>query len=633
MKYLLHALTIALAVSVSGLASAQSNGNQDKSQKEEKEKKDDKEKEKKEKEKKVGKNHKHDVPDVPATPAVPAAAVQAIKDKVTAAVNAALAEAARTPAKATSPTMTTASTTTAGVTPRTLVLYDAPAGTEFEKLDFAYAIMLRNLLGHFDAQVDLVPVHTYTAGKMNTYDATFYLGGYFDNPLPKAFLADAVATTKTLVWFKYNLWQLTTDATYGFAAKKGFTGGYVTGMNSAPSASNPAPGFFDTVKYKNKDFVKYYAFDAATNALKADPDVGAITITAPTQANALVSVTNSKLGTTLPYVTRSGNFWYVADMPFSFIGPRDRYLVLADLLHDMVGVNHPESHQALVRLEDVGAQVDVTAMKTLSDYMGGRKIPFSIAVIPHYVDAFGKYNGGVPESIPLSQAKDLKTALNYAKTKGGEMVMHGYTHQYGKMNNPHTGVSGDDYEFWNIVANAPVPEDSTAWALGRYNAGVQEMMANGYSPVAWETPHYQGSALASKASTQVFKTTYQRVVYYTADKPNFNAATSKDFAVGQIFPYVIKKDYYGQRIIPESLGNIEYDIRDIDPTSNYNYTPQDILVNAQYALTVRDGFASFFFHPFWLEPSLNLPGFADFQKVVDGITQLGFTWVAPSKAQ
>jgi uncharacterized protein YdaL len=367
--------------------------------------------------------------------------------------------------------------------------------------------------------------------------------------------------------------------------------------------------------------------------IKADPDLGAVTITTPTLATALVNVTNSATGQQLPYVTRSGNFWYVADMPFSYIGPRDRYLVLADMLHDMLGVNHPESHQALVRLEDVGAMVSVDAMKTLSDYLSGRKIPFSIAVIPHYVDAFGKYNDGVPQSIPLSQAPDLKASLNYARARGGEIVMHGYTHQYGKMNNPHTGVSGDDYEFWNIVANTPVAEDSTSWALGRLLAGAGELAQNGYQPVAWETPHYQGSALSSKAVPLVFKTTYQRVVYYTSDKPNFNAATGKDFAVGQIFPYVIKKDYYGQRVIPESLGNIEYDIRAIDPTSNYNYTPADIYQNAQYALTVRDGFASFFFHPFWLEPSLNLPGFADFQKVIDGITQLGFTWVAPSKVQ
>jgi uncharacterized protein YdaL len=85
--------------------------------------------------------------------------------------------------------------------------------------------------------------------------------------------------------------------------------------------------------------------------------------------------------------------------------------------------------------------------------------------------------------------------------------------------------------------------------------------------------------------------------------------------------------------VPESLGNIEYDIRTIDPTSNYNYTWQDIVTNAQYARTVRDGFASFFFHPFWLEPELGVPGFADFQKTIDGITQLGYTWVAPSKVQ
>ena len=73
------------------------------------------------------------------------------------------------------------------VQPKTLVLYDAPPGTQFEKLGLGYAIMLRNLLGHFDAQVDLVPVHQYTAGKVNAYDATFYLGAYYGNALPAAF--------------------------------------------------------------------------------------------------------------------------------------------------------------------------------------------------------------------------------------------------------------------------------------------------------------------------------------------------------------------------------------------------------------------------------------------------------------
>jgi uncharacterized protein YdaL len=192
-------------------------------------------------------------------------------------------------------------------------------------------------------------------------------------------------------------------------------------------------------------------------------------------------------------------------------------------------------------------------------------------------------------------------------------------------------VSGDDYEFWNIVDNKPVQEDSTAWALGRLNSGLQDMASIGWKPIAWETPHYEASPLSSRAAPQLFSKTYQRVVYFTSDHPDLFAATNKDFAVGQIFPYPVQSDYYGQYVIPESLGNIEYDIHTIDPTSNFNYTPDDIILNAKYSKTIRDGTASFFFHPFWLEPELGVPGMADFQRTIDGITALGFTWIAPSK--
>ncbi len=515
--------------------------------------------------------------------------------------------------------------------PKTLIVYDAPPNTEYSKLSMAYGIMLKNLMAHFDATVQLQDVESYTAGQVEAYDAVFYLGGYYNNTLPPAFVADIYNTQKTVVWFKYNLWQLAWDPNYTFATKFGFNFSTLRGMNAIPTASNPAPGFFNTITYKSKPFVKYYAFDGASNAINADPEYGVTTITDPTKAAALVNASNPKTAETAPYVTRSGNFWYFADLPFSYIGPRDRYLVLTDLLHDILGINHAESHKAMVRLEDVGALVTVASMKSLTDYLYQRRIPFSIAVIPHYVDALGVYNGGIPMTVPLSQATNLKRAINYALPRGGEVVMHGYTHQYSNLRNRHTGVSGDDYEFWNIVTNAPVVEDSTAWALGRLNAGLQELRSNGYNPVAWETPHYHASALSSKAVPLAFNTTYQRVVYYTADQPNFNAGANKDFAVGQIFPYVIKKDYYGQRVLPENLGNIEYDISNIDPTSNFNYTWQDILTNAEYAKTVRDGYASFFFHPFWLEPAVGKPGLADFKSLITGITALGYTWTVPSK--
>ncbi len=515
--------------------------------------------------------------------------------------------------------------------PRVLALYDASSGTEWDKMGMAYAIMLRNLLGHFNATVDLQPVGSYTAGKVNNYDATFYLGALYDHPLPAAFLTDAATTTKTLVWFKYNIWQLAWNGTYNFQANRGMAFYGLRGLNAAPSSTNPAPGFFDTIKYKGLDFVKYYAYDATRNVVNADPDMGITAVTDPAKASVVVPVVNAKTAESAPYVVRSGNFWYVADLPLSFIGPRDRYLVFSDLLHDMLGINHAEVHHAMVRLEDVGALVSVQAMKTLSDYLAAKKVPYSIATIPQYVDALGAYNGGTPMSVPLSQATNLKKSLDYAVARGAEIVMHGYTHQYGNMKNPHTGVSGDDYEFWNIVDNKPPAEDSVEWVRGRLSAGLSDLRANGYNPIAWEMPHYHGSAIANRTAPQLFSTTYQRVVYYTADKPNFWAATAKDFSMGQIYPYVVHKDYYGQRILPENLGNIEYDISTIDPTSNYNYTADDLITNAKYAKAVRDGFASFFFHPFWLEPELGVPGFEDFKKTVEGISQLGYTWIAPSK--
>ncbi|MBC5783126.1 DUF2334 domain-containing protein [Ramlibacter sp. USB13] len=533
----------------------------------------------------------------------------------------------RTGTTTTTTTPPPASTTTP---PKVLVLYDAPSGTPWDKLPQAYAIMLRNLLGHFDAAVDMVPVQQYAAGAVENYTATFYLGGIYDNQLPAAFLGDAATTTKTLVWFKYNIWQLAWNSTYNFTANRGIQYNGLKGMNAAPSSGKPNPGFFDTVKYKGLDFVKYYQYDAARNQINGDPDMGWAVIADATKAQQVVPVANSGTAEQIPYILRSGNFWYVADLPFSFIGPRDRYLVFTDLLHDMLGVNHAESHKALVRLEDVGALVSVQAMKTLSDYLGSKRIPFSVAVIPRYRDPLGAYNGGVAMEVPLSEAKNLQTAINHARTKGAELVMHGFTHQYGNMRNPHTGVSGDDYEFWNIVDNSPVQEDSTAWAYGRMSNGLTDMRAIGWNPVAWEPPHYHTSAIAARTSTQLFPVTYMRSVYYTADKPNFYASVAKDFSVGQFYPYAIGRDYYGQRIIPENLGNIEYDISTIDPTSNYNYTSEDLVTNAKYAKAVRDGYASFFFHPFWLEPNLGTPGFEDFKKTVEGISALGFTWVAPS---
>ena len=56
--------------------------------------------------------------------------------------------------------------TTVPAGPSTLILYDAPANSEWSKLGLAYAIMLKNLMGHFNGNVDLRPVQNYTETDM-----------------------------------------------------------------------------------------------------------------------------------------------------------------------------------------------------------------------------------------------------------------------------------------------------------------------------------------------------------------------------------------------------------------------------------------------------------------------------------
>ena len=111
-------------------------------------------------------------------------------------------------------------------------------------------------------------------------------------------------------------------------------------MNAAPTPTNPSPGFFDTVTYKSRLVEVLRTTTPSTGAISADPDIGVTTITDPAKAQSLVSISNPQTGEQVPYVVRGGNLWYFADLPLSFIGPRDRYLVLCDILHDILGVQH-----------------------------------------------------------------------------------------------------------------------------------------------------------------------------------------------------------------------------------------------------------------------------------------------------
>ncbi|MDO5625373.1 MAG: polysaccharide deacetylase family protein [Pseudomonadota bacterium] len=512
--------------------------------------------------------------------------------------------------------------------PRVLVLYDEPEANPYARLGKSYAIALQNLLGHFDADVQAMPVARYANGDMRGYHATFYIAWTTGLEIPAAFLHDAAFSGERLIWLRGNLEQLNQLPGFSTAARWGFEPRGSRFFDTEPDApATHIPGFYSTVHYKHLAFKKTATI--YQGAVSADPHVALTEVTQAHRNRVHAVIANPATGATAPYVLQSGTFWHVADLPLHYTSPTDRYLVFADLLHDMLGIDHPASHQAMVRLEDIDAKVVPGNFKPVVDYLHAQGVPFSLAVIPHYRDPYGTQNNGVPTDIPLAQATMLRMALDYALARGGEILQHGYTHQSDHYRNgqPGNGASGFDYEFWDVPRNAPLPGDSPAWALARVNAGLRALLDQGFAPVAWETPHYIGSPSVLRAVSQVFQSAYQRHTYYTSDTPDLTPGPGADFEIGQFFPYLIERDIYGLRVLPENLGNLQYHAFGAE----HEITAREVLEYARYARAVRDGFGSFFFHPFLAGAQAHGRGLHDLQQIVEGLQAMGYTWTSPSR--
>jgi uncharacterized protein YdaL len=482
-----------------------------------------------------------------------------------------------------------------GGTAKTLVLYDTTGA--YGWLGEVYATQTANLSSHFGSWT-AEPVSAYQAGDLNAYTAVIYLGSTYDEPIPAAFLDDVTATTKSVTWVYDNLWELTNrDST--FAAKHGFTSGLFDFSDVAE------------VDYKGKKLTRDTTDKSGIMNLSITDTSKFTTVATAVRAD----------GTTFPWAVESGNFTYVGEIPFAYTTSDDRYLAFADLLFDALAPATTARHRALVRIEDVGPDADPAQLTAIADYLSSQGTPFSVAVYPRYRDPKGVNNNGKAQDYTLAQKPKVVAALKYMQAKGGTLIVHGYTHQYSNVPNPYDGVSANDFEFYtahidsanNVVYDGPVPGDSSTWAAGRMLSAELTFAAAGLgTPSIFEFPHYAGSAADYAAANALFAKRYDRGLYFpgalTGAKPDY----SRMF--GQFFPYSVR-DVYGTVVIPENLGNVEP-----EPFNNHPARlPADILASADRNLVVRDGTASFFYHPYL--------GTDYLKQLVTGIKAQGYTFV------
>jgi uncharacterized protein YdaL len=482
----------------------------------------------------------------------------------------------------------------------TLVLYDSTGAWSY--LGETYGVMARHLASRFGS-VSNLPVAQYRSRMLTNFTATIYIGSTFDEPLPTNFLADVESGVRPVLWVNHNIWQLT-------ARNPAFADTY--GWMWWQYDAGPYTG----VVYKGRGLTRS---PNETSGIMAYSVLGTNV--------AVVGQAAKADGTLAPWAVRSRHLTYLGEIPFSYISERDRYLAFSDLLFDLLAPATAERHRALVRLEDVGPNADTNDLRRIADYFYSNAIPYSIACYPTYKDPYGVNNGGVPVTLELKKGTPVANTLKYMTQRGATIISHGWTHQYGTLINPYDGVSGNDFEFYRahvdtntdyVVLNGPIPGETLASAKTRISTARSKIASAGLpTPTIFEFPHYAGSVNSYKAAKAYYATRYERGLYFPGVLRG--GTVRYDQLFGQFFPYVVT-DLYASKVIPENLGNIEPDGYNQHPPR----LPADLIAAAEANLVVRDGFASFFYHPFL--------GVDYLKQTIEGIRALGYTFVSPADA-
>ena len=508
----------------------------------------------------------------------------------------------------------------------TLVLYDA-TGSSADTAEL-YGIAAGNLATHF-GEAEVAAVGDYTADTMDEFDAVVYLGTDAAAELPREFLDDVGGSTVPVLWAGRNVDDLadTPAAAEEFRARYGWD----------PLRPQPVGSDLVTAVVYDDSHVRRYTESQERLPAPRVTDTTAVQVLARAVCGdpaAPVSCDAADPGgaAELPWIVRSGNLTHIPEIPLNDIDKNDLYLVFADLYYDLLAPGTEPVRQAAVRLEDVGPEADPRALRAAADYLHAAGVPFQVAVMPAHVARTPDDDGWYGQSL-LDKPKVVE-ALKYMQDRGGTLVQHGTTHQYGAMDNPYSGRTGEDYEFYRygctdtelppydfgecrndsyITKIGPVAEDGVEQHAARIEHGRQIMIDAGLgAPAAFTTPHYAGSVNAYAAIAEVYDARYEQSDYYAGILSDRDISPESSY--GQRFPYTVH-DVYGSTVYPETLGNIT----ETEQNNHAIRDPQYIVDRAEAHLVVRESTASFFFHPYL---DLDL-----LKETVAGVQELGYTFV------
>lgn len=523
--------------------------------------------------------------------------------------------------------------------PTTLILYDDQA-QDWETAEL-YAIATANLATHF-GKVDIQKTDDYNSGEMADFDAAIFVGADWKSELPQELLDDVRAEIVPVMWLGENAEQLTGGASPNsgsFVDQYGWDPDSPVGIETADMAR---------LDYKDQNLNRITESEGSLylpNIVAEDNvEVLATGICGEDPAepnNCSIIDDESPYGTTknvttLPWAVQSKNLIYVSEIPLDYIDDNDAYLVFSDLYYRLLAPDTKPLRQAAVRIEDVNPESDPKDLRAVADLLYERNVPFQVAVIPVMVDQARGREAWY--GLSIQDEPEIIEALEYMQDRGGTLVQHGTTHQYGTLDNPYSGRSGEDYEFFGydcsstefppyvweecqqdswVRKSQPVPNDKVSDHKERLKFGYDIMVDAGLgAPDVFVTPHYTASPNAYAAIAETYDARYEQVEYYAGMLSGGEHDPERSFA--QVFPYSVH-DIYGSTVFPENLHNVT----ETEQNNHTIRTPQTLIDRAENNLMITESTASFYFHPF-----LDL---ADLEELVDGVKELGYTFTPVSE--
>ncbi|MBH7490125.1 polysaccharide deacetylase family protein, partial [Clostridioides difficile] len=416
-------------------------------------------------------------------------------------------------------------------TDKVLIIYDSKKETAYNR---DILNIMKTLLGRFSSDIELLKLSNYDGEiNKNYYSHIFILGinenSYNNDKNTKNLISSLNSYKGTICWLGYGIENLLEHKKYNLD--------YVGKTNNIVS-----------VNYRGKSYNldEHYVFNIVESKDTSNKVIGSI---------------NDTLNK-YPYIINDKNLFYVSKLDLDGV----LFYIFCDSLNDIFNIKTFDKGRIFVRIEDVHAFREPKNLVEIADYLSSKNIPFTIALIPAYV------NPKNHKVITLSESPEIVKAIKYMQDKGGTVILHGYTHQYKKEE-----VSGEGYEFWDGKKDEPLKENMKIFVKDRVLNGLRVCIENGIYPLAFEAPHYAMESEGYKELKKYFST-------YMGQHQN----NDKKFSTNT-YPYIIRDTEEFNIFIPENLGYI-------DPEDKFTF--QNIKENLDKLSIVRGFSGGFFFHSY-----------------------------------